>query len=427
MMKTWTTCTVQELVARGEAELKTGPFGTQLHASDYTESGTPVINVRNIGFGNIREEKLEYISDDTVRRLSGHLLKENDIVFGRKGAVERHAFIKDKYQNWFQGSDCLRLRLRSDSIIPRYVSYCFLTDEHKQWMINQCSHGSTMSSLNQDIIARIQLKYPSYKAQQRIVAILAAYDDLIENNARRIDILEEMAQTLYREWFVKFRFPGYEKVRMMESELGLIPDGWETRPLREITKFINRGISPKYNDDSDSIVINQKCIRDGRLNLAPSRKHSSKVPEDKLIRFGDVLINSTGTGTLGRVAQVYMKLENCTVDSHVTIVRAIDNIDINYFGCCLLQYQLHFERLGTGSTNQTELSRDSIGSIVVLVPDIEAMNNFGRIVSPIRNQTMNLLNKNINLNHTRDLLLPKLISGRLDVENLDIDIGGDDN
>ncbi|AKU14271.1 restriction modification system DNA specificity domain-containing protein [Azoarcus sp. CIB] len=96
---------VGELVASGEAELKTGPFGTQLKASDYTENGTPVINVRNIGFGSIKADKLEFISPSTRDRLSSHVLKNGDIVFGRKGAVERHVFIRQEQNGWFQGSD----------------------------------------------------------------------------------------------------------------------------------------------------------------------------------------------------------------------------------------------------------------------------------------------------------------------------------
>lgn len=102
-------CTIQDLQDKGEAELKTGSFGTQLHARDYVKEGTPVINVRNIGFGDIREEKLEFISEETVQRLASHLLEPGDIVFGRKGAVERHVFIQSKQAKWFQGSDCLRL------------------------------------------------------------------------------------------------------------------------------------------------------------------------------------------------------------------------------------------------------------------------------------------------------------------------------
>jgi type I restriction enzyme, S subunit len=127
----WRSTTIQEYVNRSEAELKTGPFGTQLHASDYVENGTPVINVRNIGFGAVIPENLEYIADETVGRLSSHLLKTGDIVFGRKGAVERHAFIAPNQDSWFQGSDCLRLRVSSPELVPRFLSYCFLTDEHE--------------------------------------------------------------------------------------------------------------------------------------------------------------------------------------------------------------------------------------------------------------------------------------------------------
>ena len=104
MNKFWTLCTVQDLLAKGEAELKTGPFGTQLHASDYVKEGTPVINVRNIGQGNVVRNKLEFISEKTVQRLRSHLLEQGDIVFGRKGAVERHAFIQQQNSQWFQGS-----------------------------------------------------------------------------------------------------------------------------------------------------------------------------------------------------------------------------------------------------------------------------------------------------------------------------------
>jgi type I restriction enzyme S subunit len=215
---TWRTCSVGDLVDSGEAEVKTGPFGTQLRASDYVEHGTPVINVRNIGFGSVREEKLEYIASETVLRLSSHLLRPGDIVFGRKGAVERHAFIREGESGWFQGSDCLRLRLLTEDVaLARFLSYAFLTEEHKSWMMQQCSHGATMASLNQDIIRRIPLRLPPVPVQHRIASILSAYDHLIENNTRRIAILEEMARRLYEEWSSGFGFRGMRSRARVES------------------------------------------------------------------------------------------------------------------------------------------------------------------------------------------------------------------
>src|SRR5207249_1378408 len=145
--------------------------------------------------------------------------------------------------------------------------------------------------------------------------------DLIENITRRIENLEEMAQMIYREWFMNFRFPGHEKVKMLESEVGPIPEHWTVKPLRELTTLISRGISPTYDEKASGIVINQKCIRDQCLTLNAARTQSKVVPAEKLVRLGDVLINSTGVGTLGRVAEVLDSIPNCTVDSHVSIVR----------------------------------------------------------------------------------------------------------
>ena len=107
--------TVRELIERGEADIQTGPFGTQLKASEYVESGTPVINVRNVGFGNMRNADLEFITEAKAEELKAHQLQKGDIVFGRKGAVERHALIANEQHGWVQGSDCLRLRLSGNT------------------------------------------------------------------------------------------------------------------------------------------------------------------------------------------------------------------------------------------------------------------------------------------------------------------------
>ena len=231
-----------------------------------------------------------------------------------------------------------------------------------------------------------------------------------------------MAKALYREWFVNFRFPGHENVQMVDSPLGEIPEGWEAVTVRDISCYINRGISPKYNEESESIVINQKCIRDGKLSLEPSRRHLSKFTKDKFIKFGDILINSTGVGTLGRVAQVYQELQNCTIDSHVSIVRPGNKVTIDYFGLNLLNQHEHFESLGTGSTGQAELNRDSIANTDFLLPHKSLQLEFSRIVAPMRKNMIAIQNKNSNLSCTRDLLVPKLISGEIDVHNLDINV-----
>jgi type I restriction enzyme S subunit len=283
-------------------------------------------------------------------------------------------------------------------------------------MMNQCSHGATMASLNQDIIERIELPLPLLTIQRKITAILSAYDDLIENNLRRIKILEEMAQNLYREWFVKFRFPGYENAKMAND----LPEGWEKVTLRDVTNYINRGISPNYAENTDRQVINQKCIRDNKLNLELARQHATQYGVDKAVRFGDVLVNSTGVGTLGRVAQVYDELTNYTVDSHVTIVRPNNTVQVDYFGLYLFGLQPYFDQMGVGATGQTELSRERIANAQFVLPPLALQEQFGYSVSPQRKLILNLQRRNQKLMETRDLLLPRLISGEVDVSGLDI-------
>ncbi|MGB9928365.1 MAG: hypothetical protein ACPK85_08150 [Methanosarcina sp.] len=233
-----------------------------------------------------------------------------------------------------------------------------------------------------------------------------------------------MIQTIYNEWFVKFKFPGRENSKMVESELGMIPDGWEVTTLSKVTNYINRGIAPKYDDESSSLVINQRCIRDNKINLETARRHNGKVTSEKYVQFGDVLINSTGVGTLGRVAQLCEKIDNYTVDTHVSIVRPSGEVELYYFGIALQQLESYFESQGEGATGQTELRRDRIGQTLLLMPPISLQRLFSTFVSPKRQIINILLQKNKRLCETRDLLLPRLISGEIDVSELDIDVGG---
>jgi type I restriction enzyme S subunit len=408
-------------VKAGEAEIKTGPFGTQLKASDYQESGTPVINVRNIGFGNIREDKLEYIGDHTVRRLASHLLRAEDIVFGRKGAVERHVFIRQGQSNWFQGSDCLRLRLSSKRVLPRFASYFFLTHEHQRWMMGQCSHGATMASLNQDIISRISLPNPPIDTQRRIAAILSAYDDLIENNTRRIAILEEMVRRIYEEWFVRYRFPGHENVRMVESELGLVPEGWAVQTVEQTFQILGGGTPSKAEPAYwDGGTINWYSPTDlTKAGTSFTEGSSDRITPLGLAKssaklFPPFSVMLTSRATIGVVA--VNTSEACTNQGFITC------LPNEAFPLWVLFHWVKanvetFISLGTGATFK-EITKGTFKGIKLVATTQEVADQFMTAVSPLMNLSRNLQSKNANLRTTRDLLLPKLISGELDVSHL---------
>jgi type I restriction enzyme S subunit len=291
----------------------------------------------------------------------------------------------------------------------RFVKYLF--DATIKRRAQQFSQGATQDNLSQEKLLSLEFDVPGSVEQTRIADILSTYDDLIENNQRRMTLLEESARLLYQEWFVRLRFPGYEHTCIVDG----LPEGWEQKQLGELTSFLKRGITPTYEDDAEGLVINQKCIRHSRVNLELARKQSKEVKPDRLLQVGDVLVNSTGEGTLGRVAQVKTSLPNCTVDTHVTIVRPKDSVPPNYFGLAVMAWEPRFSTMGKGATNQTELSPTAIGNMEIVVPSHTLLEQFELFAAPIYDQITNLTAQNQKLRAARDLLLPRLMSGEIAV------------
>jgi type I restriction enzyme S subunit len=424
-LRTRASVLVRDLVLSGEAELTTGPFGTQLKASEYVAAGVPLINVRNIGFGEVRSTDLEYLSEKTAVRLGRHRLETGDIVFGRKGAVERHAYISKDHVGWVQGSDCLRLRLRSSRFAPRFVSYFLLTEHHKQWMKNYCSGGATMASLNQDILSRIALPLVPLPVQFKIVGVLSAYDDLIENNNRRIKVLEEMPSRIYREWFVDFRYPDNEGVPLVDSELGPIPRGWSVKRMDEVADVIDclHSKKPESTEGGTGILLQLFNIgAGGSVDLSQIFRISGADYEQWTSRIelgqGDCVV--TNVGRIAAVAQIPRGLKAAPGRNMTAIrPRAIPPT-------FLLQYLLseHMDhevqtKKDAGSIMDS-LNVKGIVKLAVQLPGDVLANQFEQLVRPIRRHMELLISDQQNLRTTRDLLLPRLISGEIDVTDLDI-------
>ena len=271
------------------------------------------------------------------------------------------------------------------------------------------SQGAIFGNARKRDLEDLDVLWPPDDVRGRITSILSAYDDLIENNRRRIQLLEQAARLLYKEWFVHLRFHGHEHVKIKDG----VPEGWEKTTIGAASSFLSRGITPKYDNEASGLVINQKCIRHHMINIDLSRRQSKEPPVQKLVRFGDVLINSTGAGTLGRVAQYLFDLENCTVDSHVTIVRPAEYLPVHFFGVHLANMESYIATLGRGATNQTELSRDSIAALPILVPSNAIGTMYEDVVSNLFRQIRILTEQIRNLRKARDLLLPRLMNGEV--------------
>jgi type I restriction enzyme S subunit len=328
--------------------------------------------------------------------------KAPGVVTGRYGTLGEVFYLEEDY--WPLNTALYVADFKCNH--PRFVAY-FLEDVLRNYQ----SDKAAVPGVNRNVLHELKVRCPDTTIQERIAGILVAYDDLIGNNRRRMELMEEGARQLYLEWFVRLRFPGHEHTRITNG----VPEGWERKPLEQLNGFLSRGIAPHYDDEAEGLVINQKCIRGGRLDLSLARHQSREFRSERQVQHGDVLVNSTGEGTLGRVAQVLARIDRCTVDTHVTMVRPAPGIGIHYFGQALMAWEPRFSTMGRGATNQTELSRGQIAGVHILVPPRSLVQQFEDVAAPAFRQVWVLMEQNEKLGAARDLLLPRLMRGEIAV------------
>ena len=390
--------------------IQTGPFGSQLHQSDYTEDGTPVVMPKDLIGGKISEQSIARVGAEHVQRLQRHIIQNGDILYSRRGDVGRCAFATERETGWLCGTGCLRVTVNPRVADKKFVFYQLQQSSTIDW-VEKHAVGATMLNLNTKILSNIPVFLPPIETQHRIADILSAYDDLIENNRKQIKLLEEAAQRLYKEWFVDLRFPGYEHTKITDG----VPEGWEKSTVVDVSSVLRRGISPKYNDQANLTVINQKCIRQTVVTFDEARKQEKTFPEEMNLQDSDTVICSTGAGTLGRVGQIFGNYPQTTFDSHVTLVRAKSGFGKQYLFHCLKYCQSYLMGMGKGSTNQLELSRGTIQDLDILIPPEEIGKMFESLAQSIHDK-IGAVNAEIDrLQSARDRLLPKLMSGEVEV------------
>jgi type I restriction enzyme S subunit len=308
----------------------------------------------------------------------------------------------------------------------KFIRYCI------EWKLNELlnlASGSIFSHLTKDTIRNFPIPYP--ESRHKIAAILSPYDDLIENNTRRIKILEEMAQIIYRQWFIEFQFPGHENVPMVESELGVIPQEWEVKELGEVVSEIidYRGKTPKKlgGDWSESgiMALSAMNVKQGRLvNLEKAKFVSEELYKKWMkseVEKNDILM--TSEAPLGEVYCLAEKKKIC-LSQRLFCIRANPNIikpSVLFYAIRspAIQNQLHARATGTTVAG---IRQSALRKISVLIPPLQLQSKAESVLGTLISTRETLDKKNINLRQTRDLLLPRLISGELDVSELNIDI-----
>ncbi|WP_262504566.1 restriction endonuclease subunit S, partial [Ruegeria intermedia] len=217
-----------EICEAGGGGIQTGPFGSQLHASDYVPVGIPSIMPQNIGDNRIVADGIARISEEDAIRLSKYRVEPGDIVYSRRGDVERRALIRSSEDGWLCGTGCLRVRLGDGPADPAFVAFYLGTPEAREWIVRH-AHGATMPNLNTSILAACPIVVPPLPEQRAIAGVLSALDDKIELNRRTGATLEAMARAIFRDWFVDF---GPTRAKAEGREPYLAPDLWPLFPAR---------------------------------------------------------------------------------------------------------------------------------------------------------------------------------------------------
>tara|TARA_R110002111_G_scaffold18931_1_gene46159 strand:- start:9366 stop:10673 length:1308 start_codon:yes stop_codon:yes gene_type:complete len=386
----WTWTKLSEV-----ARLETGHTPSRKHP-EYWDGDIPWIGIRDAtaNHGQTLVDTNQHTNNLGIENSSARMLPKNTVCLSRTASVGyvvvmgRPMATSQDFVNW----------VCSEKIDHQFLKYILLSENRS---FASFASGTTHQTIYFPEVKGFHVCLPPIGTQQKIAAILSAYDDLIENNTRRIAILEEMAQSIYREWFVNFRFPSHEKVKLVDSPIGSVPDGW--------LKHLGDVVTLKRGYD-----LPKKKRRKGRIPIVSS-SGITDFHDEAMVKGPGVV---TGRyGTLGQVFYISGEFWPLNTSLYVKDFQGNKPLLILH-----LLRQLDLARQNVAGA-VPGLNRNALHMMDVAFPPIELQERISPFFSDIEKRLDNLKRKNRNLRVTRDLLLPKLISGKFNVEDLDIEIG----
>ena len=390
--------------------IQTGPFGSQLHQSDYSECGIPVVMPKDLVGGKISEESIARVDKTHVERLCRHKIEVGDILYSRRGDVGRCAHVTKREEGWLCGTGCLRVTIDSEKADSRFVFFQLQHPDTVGW-VEKHAVGATMLNLNTTILSSVPIRLPALEIQKRIADILSAYDDLIENNQKQIKLLEEAAQRLYKEWFVDLRFPGHENTKIVDG----VPEGWSIYPFSSKVDIMSGGTpktsipdyyngkipfyTPKDSDGAFFAYKTQMNITEGGLKNCNSRLYPPKT----------VII--TARGTVGKTTILAVPM---AMNQSCYALKMKEN-DAPYYLFFALNNEIKaLQTMANGGVFNTIIGK-TFDSINIQIPKDPLIYGFEETVRPFMEQIKNKLQANSKLVEARDRLLPKLMSGEVEV------------
>ena len=383
---------------------------------EFLDEGMPFLNSTNIVDNRLDLTETNFVSMEKYSQIRKGRFQAGDILMTTRGSIGKVAWMPPGLQGLIN-AQMLILRVAPNALDGRFLFSVLSSDDAQQSLKNFAS-GSAQPQIPIRDLRQISIRIPDLVTQRRIASILSAYDDLIENNTRRIAILEEMASRIYEEWFVRFRFPGHEDVRMVESELGLVPQGWvvvaasQAIQINPTTKVPKDGLKP---------FLAMNCLSNGSMLIDyPSQRDGNSGTK---FRNGDTL---------------FARITPCLENGKTGFVQFLPTDEAVAFGSTefivlrsrtltpefvyLLARSDPFRENAiksmSGASGRQRVREACFNTFLMANPDGETLMKFDAVVRPMFTLIQSLAMKNANLRTTRDLLLPKLISGELDVSTL---------
>lgn len=399
--------TLSELIEQHGGLIQTGPFGSQLHQHEYVDSGVPVVMPKDIAGGRVSDAGIAMISENKANALARHKLEKGDIVFPRRGDIRKCALIGEDQEGYLCGTGCLKITLPDQVYSPHFLYYYLVLPKVGEWL-ERNAVGTTMLNLNTSILGGVSIPDKSIDEQNEIVSILSAYDNLIENNRRRIQLLEESARLLYKEWFVRLRFPGHEHVKVVDG----VPEGWEKKALSFFCHDMRNAINPA-DVPSETPYIGLEHIPRRSITLGECG-YASDVDSQKF-KF------SEGNILFGKIRPYFHKVGIALVDgitsSDAIVIQPVSD-EVRMYVLMLLSSD-RFVNLASQTVKEgSKMPRADWKYLLkcdFLNPPQSILSAFNSFVEPIIDKLKILSTYNRNLAQARDLLLPKLMNGEVAV------------
>ena len=363
---------------RDIAEIQTGPFGSQLHKEDYVDVGTPIVTVEHLGSRVFSEQNLPMVSDADKSRLSKYVLKKGDIVFSRVGSVDRCSFVDQKHDGWMFSGRCLRVR-PSEEADPLFLYYFFCLNTTKEF-VRSIAVGATMPSINTKLLGEVEVVCPEIEEQRKIADILSKIDDKIEENHKINEHLQQQAQAIYASMFIDNADPAWIQGHL--SDLITVKYGKDHKKLGD-------GSYPVYGSGGIMRYV-ERPLYDKESVLIPRK------------------------GTLNNV--MYVNQPFWSVDTMFYTEMRLPNV---------AKFVYHFVKakdlasMNAGSAVPS-MTTDILNAMEVTIPSASALEEFESLVAPMYRAMQENDIQSSKLSELRDALLPKLMSGEIDVANIQL-------